>query len=255
MISPLRERLLSAVQKAYQRYVNSGPRSTSKIKALHGWVIDELESILGIDYQIQGLSDSGGGEAKVQGKYYPKNVDVAIWRSGTTLGVVSVKFVMTNYNQNKTNYFEQQLGETANLRSNDIVFGHIMLRTHPTPYLKRDGVVKQNEQVNDGAIELYARLAQDHGKHHVPDIQCEYSKQKSHRLRAMGATDYERWEPPNTIDVSHPFRRRSRAQYVCKTGCIMRWIRSSIFVENEMRHYNSDLGTDGDCFRSTTVDI
>ncbi len=53
----------------------------------------------------------------------------------------------------------------------------------------------------------------------------------SHRIRTMGATEYERWEPPNTIDVSHPFRRRSRAQYVCKTGCIMRWIRSSILVD------------------------
>ena len=172
MNSTLRERLLSAVQEAYQRYVDSGPRSTSKIKALHGWVINELMDVLGDEYQIQGLSDSGGGEAKVQGRYYPKNVDVAISRLGITLGVVSVKFVMTNYNQNKRNYFEQQLGETANLRSNDIVFGHIMLRTHPTPYLKRSGIVQRNEMVDDGAIELYAKLAQDHGKHHVPDIQC-----------------------------------------------------------------------------------
>ncbi len=172
MDSTHRDRLLSAVQEAYRRYVDSGPRSTSKIKALHGWVIDELESTLGDDYQIQGLSDSGGREAKVQGRYYPKNVDVSISRSGITLGVVSIKFVMTNYNQNKMNYFEQQLGETANLRSNDIVFGHIMLRTHPTPYLKLSRVVQRNEKVNDGTIELYARLAQDHGKHHVPDIQC-----------------------------------------------------------------------------------
>ncbi len=172
MSTELRDRLLSAVQEAYSRYVADGPRSTSKIKALHGWVISELENVLGHEYQIKGLSDLGGRESKVEGRYYPKNVDVAISRSSITLGVVSVKFVMTNYRQNKNNYFEQQLGETANLRSNDIVFGHIMLRTHPTPYLKRGGEVKHNEKVDNGAIELYAKLAEDHGKHHVPDIQC-----------------------------------------------------------------------------------
>ena len=94
----------------------------------------------------------GGKEQKVHGKYYEKNVDVAISREDIILGVVSVKFVMSNYNQNKHNYFEQQLGETANLRSNNIVYGHIMLRTQPTPYLGKDQttgkqVVKKNEQV------------------------------------------------------------------------------------------------------------
>ncbi len=172
MGSTLRERLLAAVRKSYARYVDSGPRSNAKIKALHGWVIAELREILNSEYHIEGLSDSGGKEIKVRGKYYGKKVDVAISRKGTTLGVVSVKFVMTNYRQNKHNYFEQQLGETANLRRSDIVFGHIMLLTQPTPYLKRGGEVKKFEEVDDRAIELYTELAQDHGQAHVPDVQC-----------------------------------------------------------------------------------
>ena len=172
MNTTLRKRLLSSVQEAYTRYVKYGSRSNQKIKALHGWVIAELKTVLGDGYQIAGLDDFGGKESKVQGRYHSKNVDVSISRSGMTLGVVSVKFVMTNYKQNKYNYFEQQLGETANLRSNDIVFGHIMLRTHPTPYLGKEGQNKRDEPVDDQQIDLYIKLADDHGKHHVPDIQC-----------------------------------------------------------------------------------
>jgi len=172
-----KERLLLAVQKSYQAYVDHGPRSNEKIKILHGWIITELTDVLGPEYLIQGLSQNGGKEQKVCGKYYEKSVDVAISFENVILGVVSVKFVMTNYNQNKYNYFEQQLGETANLRSNNIVFGHIMLRTQPTPYLGKDPnsgkqIVKKEEQVTDSTIELYSALAQDHGAPHVPDVQC-----------------------------------------------------------------------------------
>lgn len=165
-------RFLATVQESYRRYVVHGARSPAKIKVLHGWVISELQSILGEEYLIQGYSDEGGGEVKVAGQYYDKNVDVSISRDGITLGVVSVKFVMSNYRQNKHNYFEHQLGETANLRSNDIVFGHIMIVCHPTPYLKRGGVVKSYEEVNESMIKLYAGLVKTHGQAHVPDAQC-----------------------------------------------------------------------------------
>ena len=166
--------MLDAARESYKRYLlqTEGSRSPERLKVIHGWIIEELHSVLGDSYCIQGLTDRGGKESTVQGRYYPKKVDVEISRNGITLGVVSLKFPMVNYNQNKNNYFEHQLGETANLRSRDIVFGHIMLRTHPTPYLNKNKVFKKWEKVNDPAIELYAKLAEDHGLHHVPDIQC-----------------------------------------------------------------------------------
>jgi len=184
--------------------VNYGPRSNQKIKILHGWIISELINVLGKEYVIQGLSESGGKEQKVHGKYYEKNVDVAISREDIILGVVSVKFVMSNYNQNKHNYFEQQLGETANLRSNNIVYGHIMLRTQPTPYLGKDQttgkyVVKKNEQVTDSTIQLYSALATDHGADHIPDVQClaifQLSQHKGKILRLCNQSDLPEVSP------------------------------------------------------------
>ncbi len=69
-----KERLLNAVQDSYQSYVDHGPRSNQKIKVLHGWIISELTDVLGKQYVIQGLSQSGGKEQKVPDKYYEKNL-------------------------------------------------------------------------------------------------------------------------------------------------------------------------------------
>ncbi len=172
MYGTRKERFLKAVQRSYARFVDTSPRSNEKIKVLHGWVIKELRAVLGERYTIKGLTEAGGKEQRVDGKYYQKQVDVAISREDNTLGVVSIKFVMSNYQQNKNNYFEQQLGETANLRRGNIVYGYIMLIPQPTPYLKRGGEVKKYEDVDDRTIDLYMRLGEDHGQPHVPDVQC-----------------------------------------------------------------------------------
>lgn len=168
----LRDRFLCAVQDSYKRYVYHGPRSNNKIKSLHGWVMKELRTKLGPGYEVSGLSDTSSSEEKVHGKYYDKKVDVAIFRDGIALGVVSIKFVVTNFKQNKNNYFEQQLGETANLRSQNIVFGHIMVLLEPILYLNKAGKVTRREHVDDETINRYGNLAQDHDLPHVPDVQC-----------------------------------------------------------------------------------
>ncbi len=165
-------RLESAVKASRDQYLLHGARSDAKLKPLHGWVIEELREGLGKNYTLAGKTLHGGAEMKVGGRYYPKNVDVAISRDGMVIGVVSVKFVQSNYRQNKNNYFEQQLGETANLRSSDIVFGQIMLFPEPIPYFSRNSETRHTEHVTDDVIERYAKLAQDHSQHHVPEAQC-----------------------------------------------------------------------------------
>ena len=164
--------MLEAVQSAYDKYLEYGPRSTEKTKVLHGWVIQELTNLLGDGYSVIGQTPQGGREMRVNGKYYPKKVDVAILRDGIILGVVSIKFVNSNYRQNKYNYFEQQLGETSNLRRKNIVFGHIFLLTQPIPHRKRSGEIKRFEKVDSSVVNLYASLAKDHDQSHVPDVQC-----------------------------------------------------------------------------------
>ena len=168
----IENRFLRAMKRAYEMYLLHGPRSNEKIKVLHGWIQDELRNILASDYQILGLSRMSRSEEAVKGMYYPKNVDVIVKRSGLEIGVISLKFVNSNFKQNANNYFEQQMGETANLRRNDIVFGHIMCLTEPVPYYGRDGSLKKTESIRDADVRKYLALSKDHLYPHAPDVQA-----------------------------------------------------------------------------------
>ena len=165
-------RFLDAIQDAYQAYLEHGPRSNKKLKILHGWIIKEIGNVLGDKYAISGLTLDSSSEKSVEGMYYPKRVDLLVARDDQHLGVISIKFVQSNYNQNKNNYFEQQLGETANLRSNDIVFGHVIIFTEPIPYYKRDKSIDRFEHISDEVIERYSKLVTDHQHPHIPDVQA-----------------------------------------------------------------------------------
>ena len=56
---------------------------------------------------------------------------------------------MSNFRQKRNNYFEQQLGETANLRQNKIVFAHIMILLEPTVNKTKEGKIKRVEYIDD----------------------------------------------------------------------------------------------------------
>ena len=120
-------------------------------------------------YTFVGKSLASTSEARVQGEYYSKAVDVLVRRAEETLAVVSIKFVMSNYWQNAVNYFEQQLGETANLRRQNLVYGNLLFLPNPIPYRLRSGATTKLEQLRDRDIERYARLRRDHRHAHAPD--------------------------------------------------------------------------------------
>lgn len=163
------QRFLAAMQQSYRMVQQHGTRSNQKTRVLHGWVQDELGRELGSHYTFTGQSPTSRHEANVGGMYYGKDVDVLIARDEQELGVVSIKFVISNYWQNSINYFEQQIGETANLRRRNIVYGNLFCVTHPIPYKNRDGEIIKREAIREHDIQRYARLRGDHEHIHAPD--------------------------------------------------------------------------------------
>ena len=172
--SGIEERFLEAIRESYRRTQSSptANRSKARLRILHGWVQKEIAEQIGTDYEIYGLNDEGGAEEKVSGWFYEKNVDVAVKRDNRVFGVVSIKFVNSNFRQNAGNYFEGQLGETANLRRNDIVFGNIFCVTNPIPYLNKQRKLVRMENIRDSDIEKYHKLVRDHIHVHAPDVQA-----------------------------------------------------------------------------------
>ena len=162
------QRFLTAMQESYRMVLRHGVRSNEKTKVLHGWVQDELRRELGDEYTFTGQSPASAQEAGVAGMYYDKKVDVLVARDGEELGVISVKFVISNYWQNSVNYLEQQIGETANLRRRNIVYGNLFCVTNPIPYKNRAGQIVRREAIRDNDIQRYARLRADHEHIHAP---------------------------------------------------------------------------------------
>ena len=61
---------------------------------------------------------------KLKESIIQKNLDIAVFENKKIIATVSFKFVTSNYKQNANNYFENLMGETANIRRQNIGFAH-----------------------------------------------------------------------------------------------------------------------------------
>ena len=217
-VSALEQRFLKAMQESYQKVLDHGTRSNEKTKVLHGWVQDELKRELGDQYTFTGQTPESAREAKVGGMYYDKDVDVLVSRDEQELGVVSIKFVISNYWQNSINYFEQQIGETANLRRRNIVYGNLFCVTNPIPYNRRGGGVTRWERMRDHDIQRYAKLRADHEHAHAPDEMAlgivELDTEGNAitgitDISTLDISDSSRTSLNNELSVIHFFKRMS----------------------------------------------
>ena len=78
-----------------------------------------------------------------------KAVDIAVCQDNKVLAAVGFKFVMSNYKQNSNNYFENMLGETANIRCNNIPYFQILVIPKELPYFDENGEIKTWEEINE----------------------------------------------------------------------------------------------------------
>jgi hypothetical protein len=125
-----------------------------------------------------------GGEHRLEGKYYPKNLDITIFKKtnkapqtqdSECLVTISFKFVTSNYAQNSNNYFENLLGETANIRRVNVGFSHFLVLRGHTPYYNKAGgnkrgKLKKLEKLTEHNLKKYIKLFKDIDFPHKPDI-------------------------------------------------------------------------------------
>ena len=159
---------MKCLQRAFIEGLNN-PRGNQKTAILHGWLNNKIKERLNNVYQVISQTEEGDhSEGALQGTYYEKQVDLQVKRNNVNLGVISVKFPISNYQKNSNNYFEGLLGETANLRSNDIVFAHLMCLTDPIISMNKQGGIKKLERFKPKDLQKYSRLADDFDDKHVP---------------------------------------------------------------------------------------
>ena len=168
---------LSAVERSFAEFIDSGTsRSTKKLVPLHGAIAQDIHERLGDRFKIQSQGFALGKEGTIAGRYMDKKVDITIIRDGHPIGGIAVKFVMQNYSQNANNYFENMLGETANIRSARCPYFQIFIIPDKLPYYTNGGVFKHWETFTSGNLHKYIVLDSDDPSVHLhsPDKMLIY---------------------------------------------------------------------------------
>jgi hypothetical protein len=171
-----------ALQDSYLRYQRSGARAPDKLFPLHQFLGQAFKALHSGSSVITKWGDIDG-ELKAPGAYYPKNVDVAaivgkvkqlspssysVPELDQIMGILGIKFVVTNFKQNANNYFENMMGETANIQQLGIPYSHFIALPVELPYLNKDGSIKKTEKLSEGDLSKYVKLMAGPDGSHKP---------------------------------------------------------------------------------------
>jgi hypothetical protein len=180
------QEFLNCISQSFKKFLVTHSRSNQKLVILHGGIAKDLSLKLGEEYQIKSLGYGNGKESKIEGRYLNKNVDITILKNNQPIAGIGVKFVMQNYSQNSVNYFENMLGETANIRSNHIPYFQIFIIPDKLPYYEDGGKLKHWETFSLHNAKKYLALSNDNVEQYyhspiktlllvinLPDIQIE----------------------------------------------------------------------------------
>ena len=166
------EQFLDVIRDSFYTYLSVGTsRSTAKLKTLHGSIAEDLKEKLGSDFIINAQGYKEDKEVCIDGRYYPKKIDITVKYKGKSIAGYAIKFVMRNYSQNSNNYFENMLGETANIRANNIPYFQIFITFDKIPYYKKGGEFSRYDIISEHNLNKYIKLSADNPDSfmHTPD--------------------------------------------------------------------------------------
>lgn len=153
---------LQIIKESFLTCLNTIPRSNEKLKILHSAISVDVKTRLNDNkYALKSLGYGTGQEQKVKGRYVDKAVDITILENGTSIAGIAVKFVMSNYSQNSNNYFENMLGETANIRCARIPYYQVFIIPDKVPYYDKANYIKHWEKISEHNLSKYINLSHD----------------------------------------------------------------------------------------------
>jgi len=160
--------------------------------------------MLGNDYMVKAQGFADDKEGVIAGRYVDKRVDITISRAGSAVAGIAVKFVMQNYSQNSNNYFENMLGETANIRCNGIPYFQIFIIADKLPYYKKDNSISRWESFSAHNIDKYVKLSKDNTDlyMHTPNKTLIYVIHVSDRCDMATKDDYFNYYKSNLPEIS-----------------------------------------------------
>lgn len=155
------DELLATLKQAFDTFLRTGSRSNQKLKVLHPKIANDILLQLGAEYSARSLGIGDEKEALMPGRYFDKKVDITFYKGDQPVAGLGVKMVMQNYAQNANNYFENMLGETANLRSNTIPYFQLFAIPDRLPHYNNKNHIIGWEVMDEHYINKYFIMSQD----------------------------------------------------------------------------------------------
>lgn len=194
----IQDKFLKAINASFIAYnKKGGARSSKKLIPIHKFLSEVILKRLKNRYSIKSLGIGNGKEATIDGKYYPKDLDIAIFKNDKIVATISFKFVTSNYKQNANNYFENLMGETANIRRQNIGFAHFLVLRGHTPYFSKNkgnlrGKEIKTEIIKEGDLRKYIKLFKDMDFPHKPDLIgiCLLDFDKNKKAKFVNLNDF-----------------------------------------------------------------
>jgi|NorSeaMetagenome_1021524.scaffolds.fasta_scaffold17712_1 hypothetical protein len=136
-------------------YMKHGARSSKKVDYYHGEIIGQLKTIfvgerykIAQEYDVPAVNPSG-----------KKKCDIVVLCDNIPIIVLPVKIIMTNYKQNKNNYFENQIGEVTSIKlaNPGIKVVPVNIFMSKTPYLNSSKIITKFESITYSDIAIYEK--------------------------------------------------------------------------------------------------
>jgi hypothetical protein len=151
------KRFIQILNETYETYFKYGSRSSKKVDYFHSSIKDILEQYFtcekGYDIKLEYNIKSCNSSKK-------KKCDIVVLKNNIPYIIFPVKIIMTNYKQNKNNFWENLTGELSQIKwfNPDIRIIPINIFMDKTPYLKNSKEIKHFESVTPSDIEIYNEL-------------------------------------------------------------------------------------------------
>jgi hypothetical protein len=154
--------LINVLNEALEQYEQYGPRSNKKVMIIHKYIENTLKSLP----QFKNKYDhSINNEQAVESLNYKgsKKCDVVIRRKDlkrTVLYIFPIKFITSNYKQNRNNYLENLVGESYCLKKKNPLAKIIPINIfrQETPYLDKNKNIKKLEKITYDELEIYKQF-------------------------------------------------------------------------------------------------
>lgn len=189
-------------------YINSliNKSSSKRFDNIYQEIKKDLSIKLGEKFKVS--SD----KKNIDGKYYSKKSNISIKKEDKDLVFVTATYAISNYKQNSINYFEQMMGETANLRANKLAYFNIIILHTKIPYFKSNGEISRFEDLTSKGLKKYETMSNDYNNSfHAPDKTliylidnsgCESVRTRSELIDLMQNTSNIKFEISKISDLN-----------------------------------------------------